>query len=107
MPRYPFESAQFHANRSALQEVRIDHHEVSENEENRKTLLDGIRKIVREEIGTFFQNADSEQIGNLSEIRISENIAQEEIQQNDNSENSADSDFDENEDFVDDDFLEM
>lgn len=79
----------------------------SENEENRKTLLDGIRKIVREEIGTFFQNADSEQIGNLSEIRISENIAQEEIQQNDNSENSADSDFDENEDFVDDDFLEM
>ena len=40
-------------------------------------------------------------------IRISENIAQEEIQQNDNSENSADSDFDENEDFVDDDFLEM
>ena len=47
----------------------------SENEENRKTLLDGIRKIVREEIGTFFQNADSEQIGNLSEIRISENIS--------------------------------
>ena len=79
----------------------------SENEENRKTLLDGIRKIVREEIGTFFQNADSEQIGNLSEISISENIAQEEIQKNDNSENSADSDFDENEDFVDDDFLEM
>ena len=79
----------------------------SENEENRKTLLDGIRKIVREEIGTFFQNADSEQIGNLSEIRISENIAQEEIQQNDNSENSADSYFDENENFVDDDFLEM
>ena len=79
----------------------------SGNEENRKTLFDGIRKIVREEIGTVFQNADSEQIGNLSEIRISENIAQEEIQQNDNSENSADSDFDENEDFVDDDFLEM
>ena len=34
MPRYPFESAQFHANRSALQGVRIDHHEVSENGEN-------------------------------------------------------------------------
>ena len=79
----------------------------SENEENRKTLFAGIRKIIREEIGTIFQNADSEQIGNLSEISISENIAQEEIQQNDNSENSADSDFDENEDFVDDDFLEM
>ena len=79
----------------------------SENEENRKTLLDGIRKIVREELDTVFQNVYSEQTSNLSEISISENIAQEEIQQNDNSENSADSDFDENEDFVDDDFLEM
>ena len=79
----------------------------SGNEENRKTLLDGIRKIVREELDTVFQNVYSEQTSNLSEISISENIAQEEIQQNDNSENSADSDFDENEDFVDDDFLEM
>ena len=79
----------------------------SENEENRKTLLDGIRKIVREEIGTVFQNGDSEQTSNFSEISILENKAQEEIQKNDNSENSADSDFDENEDFVDDDFLEM
>ena len=69
--------------------------------------LDGIRKIVREEIGTVFQNGDSEQTSNFSEISISENIAQEEIPKNDNSENSADSDFDENEDFVDDDFLEM
>lgn len=43
----------------------------------------------------------------FSEISILENKAQEEIQKNDNSENSADSDFDENEDFVDDDFLEM
>lgn len=79
----------------------------SENEENRKTLLDGIRKIVREEIGTVYRNEDSEQKSNFSEISILENKAQEEIQKNDNSENSADSDFDENEDFVDDDFLEM
>ena len=79
----------------------------SENEENRKTLLDGIRKIVREEIGTVYRNEDSEQTSNFSEISILENKAQEEIQKNDNSENSADSDFDENEDFVDDDFLEM
>lgn len=79
----------------------------SENEKYRKTLLDGIRKIVREEIDTIFQNVDSEQTSNLSEISISENIAQEEIPKNDNSDNTADSDFDENEDFVDDDFLEM
>ena len=46
----------------------------SENEENRKTLLDGIRKIVREEIGTFFQNADSEQIFVSAEITNSEKI---------------------------------
>ena len=65
----------------------------SENEENRKTLLDGIRKIVREEIGTVYRNEDFEQEAISAEIT--------------NSENSADSDFDENEDFVDDDFLEM
>lgn len=79
----------------------------SENEENRKTLFDGIRKIVREEIGTIFQNADSEQIAVSSEITNSENAADKEILKNDDSENIADTDFDENEDFVDDDFLEM
>lgn len=79
----------------------------SGNEENRKTLLDGIRKIVREELDTVFQNVYSEQTSNLSEISISENIAQEEIQKNADSLNTDDSDFDENEDFVDDDFLEM
>ena len=79
----------------------------SENEENRKTLLDGIRKIVREDIGTIFKNADSEQIAVSAEITNSENTADKENQKNDDSENSADSDFDENEDFVDDDFLEM
>ena len=38
----------------------------SENEENRKTLLDGIRKIVREELDTVFQNVYSEQTMILS-----------------------------------------
>ncbi len=33
----------------------------SENEENRKTFFDGIRKIVREEIGTVCKNTDFEQ----------------------------------------------
>ena len=33
----------------------------SENEENRKTFLDGIRKIVREEIGIVRMNLDFEQ----------------------------------------------
>ena len=79
----------------------------SENEENRKTLLDGIRKIVREEIGTVFHNVDSEQIAVSAEITNPEKTADKENQKNDDSENSADSDFDENEDFVDDDFLNM
>ena len=79
----------------------------SENEENRKTLLDGIRKIVREEIGIVFQNADFEQEAVSAEITNPEKTADKENQKNDDSENSADSDFDENEDFVDDDFLEM
>ena len=79
----------------------------SENEENRKTLLDGIRKIVREEIGTIFQNADSEREAVSAEITNPENPDDNEIPKNDDSENTADSDFDENEDFVDDDFLEM
>ncbi|WP_455528550.1 hypothetical protein [Huintestinicola sp.] len=76
----------------------------SENEENRKTLLDGIRKIVREEIGTVYRNADSEQEAISAEITNPENTADKEGLKNDDS---ADSDFDENEYFVDDDFLEM
>ena len=79
----------------------------SENEENRKTLLDGIRKIVREEIGTVYRNEDFEQETVSAEITNSENAADKEIPKNDDSENNADSDFDENEEFVDDDFLEM
>ena len=79
----------------------------SENENNRKTLFDGIRKIVREEIGTVYRNEDFEQEAISAEITNSENAAYKELAKNDNSENTADSDFDENEDFVDDDFLEM
>ena len=71
----------------------------SENEENRKTLFDGIRKIVREEIGTVWKNSDFEQEAVSAEIINSENAADKEIPKND--------DYDENEDFVDDDFLEM
>ena len=79
----------------------------SENEENRKTLLDGMRKIVREEIGTVFHNVDSEQIAVSAEITNPENTADMEIPKNDDMKLSDESDFDENEDFVDDDFLEM
>ena len=79
----------------------------SENEENRKTLLDGIRKIVREELGTVCKNTDFEQEVVSAEITNPENPDDNEIPKNDDSENTADSDFDENEDFVDDDFLEM
>lgn len=79
----------------------------SENEENRKTLLDGIRKIVREELGTVRKNSDFEQEAVSAEITNSENTADKEIPKNDVSENSDKADFDENEDFVDDDFLEM
>ena len=79
----------------------------SENEENRKTLFDGIRKIVREEIGIVRMNLDFEQEAISAEISNSENTADMKILKNDDSENSADSDFDENEEFVDDDFLEM
>ncbi len=79
----------------------------SENEENRKTLLNGIRKIVREELGTVFRNVDSEQIAVSAEITNPENTADMEIPKNDDMKLSDESDFDENEDFVDDDFLEM
>ena len=79
----------------------------SENEENRKMLLDGIRKIVREEIGTVCKNTDFEQEIVSAEIANFENAADNEILKNDDYENTADSDFDENEEYVDDDFLNM
>ena len=68
----------------------------SENEENRKHLFDGIREIVREEISAVFEKSV-----------ISAKALESEKSKNDNSENISDNDYDENEDFVDDDFLNM
>ena len=79
----------------------------SENEENRKTLFDGIRKIVREEIGTVCKNTDFEQEAVSDKITNSENTADKGIPKNDDMKPSDESDFDENKEFVDDDFLEM
>ncbi len=79
----------------------------SENKENRKMLLDGIRKIVREKIGIVRMNLDFEQETVSAEISNFENPADKEIPKNDDMKPSDESDFDENEDFVDDDFLEM
>ncbi len=79
----------------------------SENEENRKHLFDGIREIVREEISAVFENADivqesiSEESVNHAEAPESENS------KNDYFENTTDADYDENEEYVDDDFLNM
>lgn len=79
----------------------------SENEENHKHLFDSIREIVREEISAVFENADivqesiSEESVNHAEAPESENT------KNANSENFSDADYDENEDYVDDDFLNM
>ena len=79
----------------------------SETEENRKHLFDGIREIVREEINAVLENADIVQ-DNVSEKSVIYAEAPEsENAKNDISENTADVDYDENEDFVDDDFLNM
>lgn len=79
----------------------------SENKENRKTLLDGIRKIVREEISAVFENADIVQESISADLLNLEKAHESENAKNDYFENTADADYDENEDFVDDDFLEM
>ena len=79
----------------------------SENEENRKHLFDGIRKIVREEISAVFENADIVQESISEKSVISAKALESENSKNDNSENISDNDYDENEDFVDDDFLNM
>ena len=68
----------------------------SENEENRKHLFDGIIEIVREEINAVFEKSV-----------ISAKAPKSENVKTDNSENTADADYDENEDYVDDDFLNM
>ena len=79
----------------------------SENEENRKHLFDGIRKIVREEISAVFENADIVQESISEKSVISAKNPESKNAKNDNSENISDNDYDENEDFVDDDFLNM
>lgn len=79
----------------------------SENEENRKHLFDGIREIVREEISAVIENADIVQESISADLLNLEKAHESENAKNDYFENTADADYDENEDFVDDDFLEM
>ena len=79
----------------------------SENEENRKHLFDGIREIVREEISAVIENADIVQESISADLLNLEKAHESENAKNDNSENTADVDYDENEDYVDDDFLNM
>ena len=79
----------------------------SENNENRKHLFDGIRKIVREEISAVFENADIVQESISEKSVISAKAPKSKNSKNDYFENTADADYDENEDYVDDDFLNM
>lgn len=76
----------------------------SENEESRKHLFDGIREIVREEISAVFKNVDIVQENVSEKAVISAKTPESKNAKNDNT---ADADYDENEDFVDDDFLNM
>lgn len=76
----------------------------SENEESRKHLFDGIREIVREEINAVFENVDIVQESISEKSVISAKAFESENSKNDNT---ADADYDENEDYVDDDFLNM
>lgn len=79
----------------------------SENEENRKHLFDGIREIVREEINAVFENADIVKESISEKSVISAKAPESKNAKNDNSENISDNDYDENEEYVDDDFLNM
>ena len=79
----------------------------SENEENRKHFFDGIREIVREEISAVFENADIVQENVSEKAVISVKTPESKNAKNDNFENFSDNDYDENEDYVDDDFLNM
>ena len=79
----------------------------SENEENRKHFFDGIREIVREEISAVFENADIVQESIAEKSVISAKAPEVKNAKNDNFHNIADADYDENEDYVDDDFLNM
>lgn len=79
----------------------------SENEENRKHLFDGIREIVRGEISAVFKNVDIVQESISEKSVISTKAPKSENSKNYYFENTADADYDENEDYVDDDFLNM
>lgn len=79
----------------------------SENEEKRKHLFDGIREIVREEISAVIENADIVQESISADLLNLEKAHESENAKNDYFENTTDADYDENEDFVDDDFLNM
>lgn len=76
----------------------------SENEENRKHLFGGIREIVREEISAVFENADIVQESISEKYVISAKATKSENSKNGNT---SDADYDENEEYVDDDFLNM
>lgn len=79
----------------------------SENEENRKHLFDGIREIVREELSAVFKNVDIVKESVSADLSDSEKAPKSENSKNDYFENTADADYDENEEYVDDDFLNM
>lgn len=76
----------------------------SENEEKRKHLFDGIREIVREEINAVCENVDIVQESISEKSVISAETPKSENAKNDNT---TDADYDENEEYVDDDFLNM
>lgn len=76
----------------------------SENEENHKHLFEGIREIVREEISAVFENADIVQESISEKSVISAEAPKSKNSKNDNI---ADADYDENEEYIDDDFLNM
>lgn len=62
---------------------------------------------MREEINAVFENVDIVQESISADLSNSGKAPESENVKTDNSENIADNDYDENEDYVDDDFLNM
>ena len=62
---------------------------------------------MREEISAVLENADIVQESVSEKSVISAKALESKNAKNDNSENIADADYDENEDYIDDDFLNM
>lgn len=62
---------------------------------------------MREEISAVLENADIVQESVSEKSVISVKTPESKNAKNDNSENIADADYDENEDYIDDDFLNM